>query len=225
MKICFFSDIHGNFDAFSSGYKLILKEDADINIFLGDICGYYFDALKVWKELENCKNIIRLLGNHDKILLDSYAKGFIQRDYSTKYGPALEILLHNSTREFINWLKSAQEFYINHEISLFCCHGGPDNFLDQYLYPNSILPKTCTKLTIMGHTHYSMYRLKNNHYYGNPGSMGQPRDGKLPSFAVLHTEQPSSWEVKHFDYNRKSLTDTLQKMHNIPEYLYNVIWR
>lgn len=48
MKICVFSDIHGNGPAFRVAYEMIMSEKADINIFLGDLCGYYFDQKEIF---------------------------------------------------------------------------------------------------------------------------------------------------------------------------------
>ena len=49
MKICLFSDIHGNGPAFEAAYTKLMGEQADLNIFLGDLCGYYFDELEILK--------------------------------------------------------------------------------------------------------------------------------------------------------------------------------
>jgi predicted phosphodiesterase len=40
-KICIFSDIHGNGPAFAAGYPLIVEEQADLYVYLGDLCGYW----------------------------------------------------------------------------------------------------------------------------------------------------------------------------------------
>ena len=47
MRICVFADIHGNGPAFRIAYDMILSEKAAINIFLGDLCGYYFDQKEI----------------------------------------------------------------------------------------------------------------------------------------------------------------------------------
>lgn len=41
---------------------------------------------------------------------------------------------------------------------------------------------------ILGHTHYQMYRKPDRTVLLNPGSLGQPRDGKGYSYCVLDTE-------------------------------------
>lgn len=224
MKICFFSDIHGNYEAFSAGYQMVLDEHADINIFLGDICGYYFDTMKIWADLKECPNLITLLGNHDKIFLESYANGAVPSEYTKKYGPALDMLLHTCSESFIEWLKKSRLFFSDESISLFCCHGGPNDPINQYIYPDTELPEVNAKHVIMGHTHYPMYRSRNGHCYGNPGSMGQPRDGGNPSFAILRTGKIDSWEIRRFVYNKISLIRKIDKM-PVPVYLQQVLWR
>ena len=224
MKICFFSDIHGNYEAFSVGYKLLLAEHADLNIFLGDICGYYFDCIKIWAELKECPNLVTLLGNHDKFFLKNYHIGTIPVEYTQKYGPSLNMLLHSCSNEFIEWLENAESSFADESEALFCCHGGPNDVLNQYIYPDSELPVVNAKYVVMGHTHYSMYRFQHGCHYGNPGSMGQPRDGSAPSFAVLRTEQNGSWDIHHFSYDKTPLFKAMKEM-RVPEYLRQVLRR
>lgn len=224
MKICFFSDIHGNYEAFSAGFELILNEHADMYIFLGDICGYYFDTLKIWHELKKIKNLSYLLGNHDSFFLESYKTGKISPQYTKKYGPSLEMLLQECSEDFIKWLQKAKKVYSNKMLSLMSCHGGPEDYLKQYIYPDSPLPKSYFRYIITGHTHYPMSRLHGEHFYGNPGSIGQPRNGDCPSYAILHTEQKNGWVVRHFTYDRRPLLEKLNTM-NAPAYLRQILLR
>ncbi|MFA5093278.1 MAG: metallophosphoesterase, partial [Candidatus Omnitrophota bacterium] len=69
MKLCVFSDIHGNLPAFEAAYPLIINESADVNLFLGDLCGYYFDEVSVWQRLRDVPRLVALRGNHDEMFL------------------------------------------------------------------------------------------------------------------------------------------------------------
>ena len=42
MRIVIFSDIHGNIYSFKEMMKFISAESADVKVFCGDICGYYY---------------------------------------------------------------------------------------------------------------------------------------------------------------------------------------
>ena len=57
MRICLFGDIHGNGPAFRIACKAIVAESADLNIFLGDLCGYYYDQLDIFDMLREIPNL------------------------------------------------------------------------------------------------------------------------------------------------------------------------
>ena len=56
MKLCVFSDIHGNMDAFN---KMIEAEKNNVDgyIFLGDIFGYFYEQSEIIDKLRSIKNI------------------------------------------------------------------------------------------------------------------------------------------------------------------------
>ena len=69
----------------------------------------------------------------------------------------------------------------------FACHGGPDDFIDQYLYGAPYPTDDTTGLFLSGHTHKAVLWCQDNSIYCNPGAVGQPRDGDpRASFAVLN---------------------------------------
>src|SRR5208282_6374838 len=105
MKVCVFSDIHGNGPAFNVACKMIVAEDADINVFLGDLCGYYYDQLEIYDRMAAIPRLLAVKGNHDSVFL-SVASGDneLRQKYKQKYGYSMELLLEKDTAELRKWL-------------------------------------------------------------------------------------------------------------------------
>jgi predicted phosphodiesterase len=106
MKICVFSDIHGNSLAFEAAHRMLLKESADVNLFLGDLCGYYFDETEAWRRLLTVPRLIALRGNHDNMFVEA-ADGdiSIQERYRADYGPSLELFLKKDHKDMVAWIR------------------------------------------------------------------------------------------------------------------------
>src|ERR1700679_390114 len=104
MKICIFGDIHGNFSAFEAALPQIRGEGADLNICLGDICGYYFDEDRIIDSLRQLPSLVVLRGNHDDLFL-KVARGddSLKDSYSERYGPALELFLKKGRSDIVDW--------------------------------------------------------------------------------------------------------------------------
>ncbi len=110
MRICAFSDIHGNIHAFRVAYNMIINECADLNIFLGDLCGYYFDQHDILDMLQTIPNLIAIKGNHDSIFLKIIeGDEGLRKDYLIKYGSSMENLLKGNNCDLIQWLYSLPE--------------------------------------------------------------------------------------------------------------------
>lgn len=189
MKVCVFSDIHGNKHAFRVAYNMIIDECADLNIFLGDLCGYYFDQYDILDMLQTIPNLIAIKGNHDAIFLKIVnGDEGLRKDYLIKYGSSMENLLKGNNCDLIQWLNSLPESYISSDLDLSCYHGSPWDTMECYVYPDSSLDKfldyQCS-LFVLGHTHYRMYRKTGEKIIINPGSLGQPRDGGWPTYTVM----------------------------------------
>ena len=143
MRICVFSDIHGNGPAFRVAYDMILSEKADINIFLGDLCGYYFDQKEIFLMLQTIPNLIALKGNHDDFFLCIVINKDkeLRQTYLKKYGISMENLLGQDVSELSQWLSNLPELYIHTDLGLAFYHGSPWDYLDGYVYPDSPLEK------------------------------------------------------------------------------------
>jgi putative phosphoesterase len=193
MKIGFLSDVHGNIYALEKCLSYLQRIPVDRIYFLGDAVGYYPDCVDVLKRLIK-DNIHCLLGNHEAMLLGNLAykevnEKVYQFERIRNEVPA-EIL------DFIQKLSPHYEFNIDgRRIKLI--HGGPSNFLTQYIYPENNLDEFANKpfdFYFMGHTHYPFIKEIKGTKVVNVGSCGMPRDyGIFSSFALLNTE---NWEVE-----------------------------
>lgn len=227
MKICVFSDIHGNFSALKIAMKEMLKEQADVYLFLGDICGYYFETLRCFEEIKFLPNFHYTLGNHDKIFLDAVSKKCVDAEYTQKYGPSLELLLEKVNMEqqatLAQWLRE-MPLHIDGEV-FYAAHGSPDNCLCGYVYPDSPLPHVVSqKFVFLGHTHCPMIREHNGIMYVNPGSIGQPRHGGQPSYAIADTHSRVC-EIKCFRYDIQKFIKNINSVCKPYPYLLQVLQR
>ena len=228
MKICIFSDIHGNGPAFHVAYDMIISEKADFNVFLGDLCGYYFDQQQIYEMILSLPHLIALQGNHDKIFL-KIARGDkdLQRDYLRKYGCSMEHLLEDDNHGLRQWLLTLPETYIFADINLHCSHGSPWNPMEGYVYPDSPLKKFfdySASIFLLGHTHYPMTRTINDKLIVNPGSLGQPRNGGWPTYALV--EYPSKKVVyREVHYNKSELISRIDELDSNNKYLKEVLLR
>jgi predicted phosphodiesterase len=163
MKICVLSDIHGNGSAFNEAYPLILKEMADVNIFLGDLCGYSFDEKEVWEKLQKIPHLISLKGNHDDLFLRGVAgDSDCRQRYVERYGKALECFLEKDISEMVSWMKRLSPSYEDHDLGLLCYHGSPRDPLEEYVYPDTSLESFAQEgfdICFLGHTHYPFVRI------------------------------------------------------------------
>ena len=229
MKICIFSDIHGNGPAFRVAYDMIISEKADINIFLGDLCGYYYDQKEIFNILQTIPNLISLKGNHDLIFLRIIINKDeeLRQTYLKKYGNSMENLLVQTTGELNQWLSDLPESYIHDDSGLAFYHGSPWDFLDGYVYPDSPLEKFLNypaSLFVLGHTHYPMMRTIDDKMIVNPGSLGQPRHGGWPTYALI--EYPSKRVVfREVPYNKSALLSRIDELDSNNKYLKEVILR
>ena len=149
MRACIFSDLHGNGPAFRAAYPLILAEEADAHVFLGDLCGYYFDQLEILEQLLSLPNLLVLRGNHDQIFLD-ITKGDegLRKSYLEKYGPSMDALMETDTGEFPRWLAGLPVCGAVPEVDGMASHANPWAPLEGYIYPDADLGRLDRKSVV-----------------------------------------------------------------------------
>ena len=228
MKLCVFSDIHGNIDAFSSVLDAVCHEDVSGYIFLGDLCGYYHEVYAAFNALQRLDNLVAVLGNHDRMFLDILdGDQELRVRYRMRYGLAMEHLLEHGGREVAAWLRTLPISSTLADGTILAVHGSPTDPLKDYVYPDSQLPEVSEpnlKWVLMGHTHYKMQREGCGLVFLNPGSVGQPRDGGWPSYATLDTDT-GQWDVHEVRYNREATVQAIRRAGDDTPYLIRVLQR
>jgi putative phosphoesterase len=228
MVICIFSDIHGNGPAFMEGRKAIVAENADLNIFLGDLCGYYYDQIQILDGLRSIDNLISLGGNHDAMFLEIKAGNqSLRKQYLSQYGHCMEHLLEEDNADLVAWLgqRSFSHYAIDRGFS--CFHGSPLDPRDGYVYPDASLE--CfggiqERFIFLGHTHYRMYRTQDRVHFINPGSLGQPRDGGPATYAVVDTHSCEVVFRKVF-FDKELLREQIRALGDEGRYLEAILER
>ena len=64
MRYAFFSDIHGNWDAFEAVLADMEGQNVDVSVCLGDIVGYGAESHRCVRQVVDMK-VLCLAGNHD----------------------------------------------------------------------------------------------------------------------------------------------------------------
>ena len=228
MKICVFSDIHGNLPAFEAAYPLILKELADVNLFLGDLCGYYFDEAAVWHRLLKIPRLMALRGNHDEMFLQAAdGNSDALEESSKKHGPAVKLFLSKDHADMVSWIRQLPISWEGQGRICAAYHGSPWDALNEYVYPDAPLRRFENLLypfIFLGHTHYPMDKNEGVIRIINPGSLGQPRDGSWPRFAVVDINKQEI-DFREVRYDKEMFAREVRRKAPESNYLYDVIER
>lgn len=210
MRLVVFSDIHGNSYALNVFLEKIKKISYDYLVFCGDIFGYYYNQKEILKQLSNLDRLIWLRGNHDDYFLNIYAGKTHDEYYIEQYGHSYDNLIKRYSKEEAELIASHGSEYVlekgNCRVGIF--HGTPLDTLEGRLYPDkpflNIEEYQKYNIIILGHTHCRMLRKTGDTLVVNPGSLGQPRDGRGYSFAVIDTISQSV-EFKKIEFDQTLL--------------------
>ena len=202
MRICIFADLHGNAESLN---RMLEVEYGVVDrfIFAGDIFGYFYGQSEIIDRFMSFPDLIATKGNHEKYYLTEDTK----ESLINKYGSSYESSLSEVQRKYVEVLPEYAETFIDGKlIGIF--HGGPEDYLEQRIYPDSsFVTEYYGKkydYLIVAHTHYRLLRKLNSVTVINPGSLGQPRDGKGFSYCLLDTEK-DTYEFKTVEVNIGSL--------------------
>lgn len=189
MRICVFSDVHGNYEAFQKMLSAE-SENAELFIFAGDVFGYFYNQKEILRDMMKMPALLAVKGNHDEYYLSQTDK----KQLIDKYGSSYTSVLLAEQVDFLKSLPDFMETTIGGKrIGIF--HGGPDDCLEQRIYPDSEAGLEVWQekydIVILGHTHYRLEKKAGNTLIINPGSLGQPRDGEGFSYCVLDLDNTS----------------------------------
>ena len=230
MKICLFSDIHGNNFAFDEFLNYSSNLDIDQYIFCGDIFGYYYGQDDVISKLRNIVNLYAVKGNHDRNYLSIHSKLEEETSFIYKYGSSYDNVVNkisDNNHLFIENLSDYLELnYDGLKIGVF--HGCPTNYFNGRVYPDTKITATKTyenyNYIILGHTHHRMLRKLGSTVVINPGSIGQPRDRNGFSFATLTLPngEIQFYEVK---WDKSKLVNEIIKNDGYNQKLIDILFR
>jgi len=179
LKYAVISDIHSNLDALRVITDKIPR--AMPILCLGDIVGYGPQPNEVIEVIQDLNPLATLMGNHDYAVTTGDVEGF-----STHAATAIEWTRRHITSRNLQFLSNLRsEIHLELEkthAALY--HGSPIDSLSEYIYPEisneeaeSLIKLSGGQVVLLGHTHIPMRFSLNNRILGNPGSVGQPRDG------------------------------------------------
>lgn len=231
MKVGLLGDIHGNADALRAVLARARADGVEQLLVTGDLVGYYFEPAAVLELLSGwARHSVR--GNHEDMLEQSMADEQAAQDIAQRYGPALRIALAQLNADQLGMLH-ALPASLTVELDgchVLLCHGAPWS-VDEYVYPDATdtVLHQCANVqadvVVMGHTHYPMLQRIAGKILVNPGSVGQPRDGRPGAhWAVLDT-QTRAVEFRVEDYDRSALVKYCRERHPELPYLASILER
>lgn len=189
--IALLSDIHSNLSALESVINHAKSRGCDRYISLGDVIGYGAEPGECI-DLMISLDFINILGNHDSYIT--------QNTKCSRSNAVVKMTEYQRTilkTHHIDWLNRSLNFLI--EGKLMFIHGGPSNYLDQYLYKitSNLIPAKIRWL-FSGHTHVQVLADFEDSGYCNPGSVGQPRDGdSRAAYAIINDERIELHRVEY----------------------------
>jgi putative phosphoesterase len=192
MRIGIFSDVHGN----AAALRPVLQEltsSSDLQLFLGDLAGYYGfvnECAELWPT-----PVTGVRGNHDEVLLKALTEAKAPAPtYFSRYGSALwrsAQTLSPKARSLMEALPVQRTLDLDGvRVAMF--HGSPWDPLNGRVYPDFAewekFEAVDADVVLLGHTHYPMAQKHAQKLIVNPGSVGQARDGSGSAcFAIFDT--------------------------------------
>jgi len=212
MRICFFTDIHGNGAAFRAFRECMEVEQPDKIIFGGDFCGYYYDAIEIMRQVQEL-GYICIRGNHDQMFLDCKENPNVScqisqlADLIRRYGNGYRRLFNQISENELEFLRSlplkAELEADGLQIGFF--HGSPRDLLSDRIYPDLVIEDVTAfsgyDYMFLGHTHHKLVKRIGGSWIINPGSAGQQRDGKGTSYIIFDTRK-RLFKIVSFSYDR-----------------------
>ena len=197
MKILVISDIHGNAEALRAVMRT--EPDADHTICLGDMLLSGPQANETFELLEELDPTTAIMGNHDEEVLDPTLYAKLPPEWIALNDWLLERLDKAAFTRLAAY-QPAGHFKIG-GIDMFLHHGELPKPTEPAL-PDSpessftALEAHGCEWVLFGHTHIQFSRLVDGVTYINPGSVGQPRTGKVQAcYGVIEDGSYSARQV------------------------------
>lgn len=218
LRIAVISDVHANLPALHAFFERIKQEKVEGIYCAGDIVGYNPYPAEVI-DIFIRKKIQTVAGNHDVAVCNNDF-----RDLNWMAAIAGRWTREQLTQEHLDYLSSLPETLrfecLGRRICV--CHGSPYD-RNEYVYPEIVtkdmLKDAGADILILGHSHVQFLSSYEESAILNPGSIGQPRDGKWqPGYAILEIEEThSSIFLKRFEYCVEEVMEKIKET-GLPEF-------
>jgi putative phosphoesterase len=204
MRIGVISDIHSNYDALQAVLSAI--GDYDALICLGDLVGYGAQPNEVVSEIRSLRPKAIVMGNHDCAVSTGETSGFVPHAVQ-----AVEWTRKNISPENLGYIASLRTKVTctTDGARIAITHGSPRDPLNEYIYPDtaefilrSLVEDSGGTVLLLGHTHVPFVRKFDSMLLGNPGGVGQPRDGDArASYAILEPFAEPEFQIHRVVYD------------------------
>jgi len=204
VRVAVISDVHSNYDALQVVLSAIAGYDA--LVCLGDLVGYGAQPNEVVSEIRGLEPDAIVMGNHDYAVSTGDTSGFVHHAVQAVEWTRREISLENL--RYISSLRSKTKFTAD-GVEIALAHGSPRDPLNEYIYPDapefilrSLVDESGGSVLLLGHTHVPFNQTFDAEMLGNPGSVGQPRDGDpRASYAILETPSEIRFHIHRVSYD------------------------
>ena len=146
------------------------------------------------------------MGNHDCAVSTGETSGFVPHAVQ-----AVEWTRKNISPENLSYIASLRTKVTctidGAKVAL--THGSPRDPLNEYIYPDtaefilrSLVEDSGGTILLLGHTHVPFVRKFDSMLLGNPGGVGQPRDGDArASYAILEPFAEPEFQIHRVVYD------------------------
>lgn len=191
LKYAVMSDIHCNLTTFNILIDDALKLGISNFLFLGD---YVTDGCRGNEIFDIIKkhNSYAVLGNREKYIKD-FKKNTNELSSKLNTSALCYDSLSSDSLSYINSLQEVEVINSNNQ-KLLMIHGDGFDFenIDIRCFYDKLIQEYDFDICLFGHTHTSILNIYKNKTFINPGSIGQPLDGKGFSYCILeiYDEKP-----------------------------------
>jgi len=204
MRIAVISDIHSNYDALQAVLSAVREYDA--LVCLGDLVGYGAQPNEVVSEIRSLRPKAIVMGNHDFAVSTGDTTGFVQ--YAAQAVEWTRTKISTENLRYVGSLRAKTTLTVE-GVKIALAHGSPRDPLNEYIYPDtaefilrSLVQDSGGSVLLLGHTHVPFVRKFDSMLLGNPGGVGQPRDGDArASYAILDPSAGPEFQIHRVAYD------------------------
>ena len=204
------SDAHGNYFGLDAAVEALREHDVGTIFFLGDALGYLPFASKVLRRLSGIRAVC-LCGNHEAMALNRLPLEN-SRDRYYKLNLIKQTLSEQDFLQISQWTERLDLDGPLGKISMM--HGGFDNPLEEYVYPDSDLSsysESGSTAVFVGNTHRPFCKKAGNTTVVNVGSCGLPRDIGNQASCVVYTPSENIVKLIRVPFDAEAVISASEK--------------